>query len=123
MVRRINPNQLNQEIMRQLQNYSEAIQEKATEKAKEVGQSGVNRLRNTSPERTGSYKSGWRLKKVGKGYVIHNATNYQLTHLLEKSHLQRDGSMSTPQVHIRPVEQQVIREYVNEVRRVIENES
>ncbi len=117
----IRPQDLQREIQRQLEQYSDAIQEGALDKAKEVSAEGVSRLRSTSPERTGKYKSGWSRKQVGNGYVIHNKTHYRLTHLLEKPHLQRNGRMSTPQVHIKPVEEIVIDEYVREVRRVIEN--
>ena len=108
-----------------LNEYSSDIQYGITEKAFEVAEKGKNELKATSPKRTGSYSKGWRVdKRNGKGFVhttIYNATNWQLTHLLEKSHLLRNGKKSTPKVHIAPVEEKCITEYERDVERVIKN--
>lgn len=108
-----------------LNEYSEDIQEGITEEAQLVAKKGVAELKNTSPKRTGDYRKGWRVKTdKGKGYVssiIHNATNYQLTHLLEKPHALRNGRLSRPQVHIAPVEQKCVKEYESNVETLIKN--
>ena len=108
-----------------LNEYSSDIQNGITEKAFEVAEKGKNELKATSPKRTGSYSKGWRVdKRNGKGFVhatIYNATNWQLTHLLEKSHLLRNGKKSTPKVHIAPVEEKCITEYEKDVEQVIKN--
>ena len=108
-----------------LNEYSDDIQEAITKNAQEVAKKGVAELKNTSPKRTGEYRKGWRVKTdKGRGYVectIHNATNYQLTHLLEKPHALRNGRTSRPQVHIAPVEQQCISEYQKNVENIIKN--
>ena len=46
-----------------------------------------------SPKDTGDYKKGWRIKqdKARKSIIVHNATDYQLTHLLEHGHVKRNG--------------------------------
>lgn len=59
------------------------------------GQDTAKYLQRTSPRghrRNKTYASGWEFKvdeKAKKKYggVVWNATNYQLTHLLEKGHL------------------------------------
>ena len=103
--------------------YSDDVKEVITESAKKVGEEGKDKLKKSSPKRTGSYRKGWRLKtKEGATFVhctIHNATNYQLTHLLEKGHLNRDGSRTKPIVHIAPVEEYVQKEYVKDVEKAI----
>ena len=109
-----------------LNEYSRDIQDGITAKAIEVAEQGKNELRTTSPKKTGDYRKGWRVdKKNGKGYVhttIYNATDWQLTHLLEKPHLKRDGKTYTkPKVHIAPVEEKCIAEYKKGVEQVIEN--
>lgn len=108
-----------------LNEYSNDIQEAITKESETVAKKGVNKLKNTSPKRTGKYSKGWRSKTTkGKGYVestIYNATNWQLTHLLEKSHLLRNGSRSTPKVHIAPVEQECIKEYETNVEKIIKD--
>lgn len=113
------------EIVDILNDYSQDIQDGITEEAQRVAKKGVSELKNSSPKRTGSYRKGWRVNTTkGKGYVeciIHNATNYQLTHLLEKPHALRNGRTSTPKVHILPVEQQCVSEYERNVESIIKN--
>lgn len=65
--------------------------------------------------RTGSYASGWRVKK-GKGsgrvklpgFTVYNATDYQLTHLLEFGHVIRNAKGTYGRTngipHIKPAE-------------------
>lgn len=62
-------------------------------------------LRNRSPRKTGSYAKGWRVKRGrsgtgGESRVIHNATDYQLTHLLELGHAKRNGGRVSAIPHI-----------------------
>lgn len=108
-----------------LNEYSVDIQESIVKTAENVAKKGADKLKQTSPKRTGKYSKGWRVKTAkGRGEVsstIYNATNWQLTHLLEKPHLLRNGRLSTPKVHIYPVEQQCIKEYETEVEKIIKN--
>ncbi len=108
-----------------LNEYSKDIQEGITEKAISVAKKGADELKQTSPKRTGKYRKGWRVKtQKGYGYVnctIHNATDYQLTHLLEKPHATRNGGKTKPKVHIAPVEEKCNQEYQREVENVIRN--
>lgn len=108
-----------------LNDYSVEVQESIVKVAENVAKKGADKLKQTSPKRTGKYSKGWRVKTIkGRGEVsstIYNATNWQLTHLLEKPHLLRNGRLSTPKVHIYPVEQQCIKEYETEVEKVIKN--
>lgn len=108
-----------------LNDYSSDIQEGIIESAQSVAKNGASELKNVSPKRTGKYRKGWRVQtSKGKGYVeciIHNSTAWQLTHLLEKPHLLRNGRTSKPKVHIKPVEEKCIREYEKDVENVIKN--
>lgn len=108
-----------------LNDYSLDIQDAITQEAQNVAKKGVAELKNTSPKRTGKYRKGWRVKtEKGRGFVncsIHNATDWQLTHLLEKPHALRNGGVSRPQVHIAPVEQQCVSEYQKNVENIIKN--
>jgi hypothetical protein len=113
------------EITDILDEYSSDIQEAITESAIKVAKQGANELKTNSPKRIGKYKKGWRVKTTkGQGFVscvIHNATDYQLTHLLEKPHLKRNGGLTTPKVHIAPVEEKSNKQYEQEVIKIIEN--
>lgn len=108
-----------------LNEYSSDIQEGITADAQRVAKEAKAELKNTSPKRTGEYRKGWRVKtEKGNGYVdciVHNATDYQLTHLLEKPHLKRNGGMTTPKVHIAPVEQKAVKQYERDVENIIKN--
>ena len=115
------------EVIDILKEYSSDIQEGITDK------DGVKTLKATSPvnkKRTahrGSYARGWRTK-TEKSYgsvnvIIHNATDYQLTHLLEKPHLKRNAKLgkTKPIVHIQPVDATCSAEYERKVEEVIRN--
>lgn len=112
-----------------LNEYSNDIQEGITEVTFKVGEDGKNKLKVTSPKKTGDYRKGWRVnKRSGKGYAhatIYNGTNGQLTHLLEKPHVIKNqyGTWGTskPIVHIEPVEQECIQAYKKDVEQVIKN--
>lgn len=110
--------------------YSKELDDMLYEEAKEIAKDGVQELKNTSPinqrntTNKGRYKKGWRMElEKGFGYVeaeIHNKTDYQLTHLLEKPHLKRNGGLTIPKVHIAPVEQKCIKEFEEKITRKIE---
>lgn len=86
-----------------------------------VAKECVQKLRNTSPKKTGDYARGWKVSTQGKDYVVHNATDYQLTHLLENSHVIRNKKgtygRSTPHKHIKPVEEWAIDELPQRIER------
>ena len=112
-----------------LNDYSSDIQESITEVAYKVAEDGKNKLKVTSPKRTGDYRKGWRVdKRHGKGFVhatIYNATDWQLTHLLEKPHAIKNqyGTWGTskPQVHIEPVEKECNQAFEKNVKQIIKN--
>ncbi len=114
-----------------LNEYSSDIQEAITDKAEEIAKSGQQKLKSTSPQskrnssRKGKYAKGWRVKTTkGQGFVnciIHNATDYQLTHLLEKSHLTRNGGRTNPQKHIEPVHDECCQNFEKGVEEIIKN--
>lgn len=112
-----------------LNDYSLEIQEAIQKEAEDVAKTGASKLKTTSPKNTGKYAKGWKVKTIkGKGFVsstIHNTTNWQLTHLLEKPHIIKNkyGTWGTskPKEHIRPVEQECIKEYQRKVEIAIKN--
>lgn len=119
MMANININQLSGAISKELQTYTKEVS-KGLEKAKiESANEGVKTLKVSSPKRTGDYSQGWARKKIGNSQVIHNETNYQITHLLENGYAKKNGGRVSPQVHIAPVEAAVIKDYEDRVEKVI----
>ena len=112
-----------------LNEYSQDIQDAIVDEVQKIAKDGANKLKYTSPKNTGKYSRGWKVKTTkGKGFIsstIHNSTNWQLTHLLEKPHAIKnqygEWGTSKPEVHIKPVEQECIKEYERKVVKIIKN--
>lgn len=113
-----------------LNDYSEEIQEEITQAAIDISKKGVSTLKETSPKskrnssRKGKYAKGWRVRTTkGRGFVnctIYNATDYQLTHLLENEHATRNGGKYVPKKkHIAPVHDDCVSEFEKEVSNII----
>ena len=122
MSKAIGVNLLNKAVMEQLQNYKENIEDIVIETSDEIGKEAVEELKQASP--TGArkqYCKGWKLKK-GKVernvYIIkiYNATDAQLTHLLEFGHATRNGKRTRAQPHIRRIEQKYSKLYEQKLK-------
>lgn len=84
--------------------------------AADVAKEAVKQLRATSPvnngsPRSGQYAKGWATKVEKGKHIVHNKTDYQLTHLLENGHdIIRNGKKvgeSPKKQHIKQVEEMV----------------
>lgn len=111
------------EIARALSEFRNDIVEGIDEAKLKVAKETVKDLKLTSPKKTGDYRKGWTTKKVGTAQVIHNKTEYRLTHLLEKGHAKRGGGRVQAYPHIAPAEDRAIRDYLEEVERVIRGDT
>ena len=94
-----------------------------------VSRECVRKLRNTSPKKTGDYASGWKTKQMishGKvaDIIVHNATDYQLTHLLENGHVVVNAKgtygRAPAKKHIGPVEEWANEELPREIEKELE---
>jgi hypothetical protein len=107
------------DIARALQTYTTEVEEGLEQAKEDVAKQTVKQLKQTSPVLTGDYRKGWRTKKVGTAQVIHNATDYQLTHLLEHGHAKVNGGRVAARPHIEEAEAEAITEYADRVEKVI----
>ncbi|WP_407926433.1 HK97 gp10 family phage protein [Aquibacillus kalidii] len=112
-------NDISKEIARALSQYTDEVKEGLEEAKKETAKETVTNLRNNSPKLTGDYAKGWKTKKNGTAQVVHNKTDYQLTHLLENGHVKRGGGRVQAIPHIKPAEEEAIDNYVKKVEKVI----
>lgn len=120
-VSNITSDQLQQEILNQVRTYTSQVKEEIDLLAKQSVKEFIADVKQQTAfkNRTGDYKKGWKLKKIGKGYVAHNKTDYQLTHLLEKGHAKRGGGRVEAKVHIDPAEHRAVTSFLDGVERVI----
>lgn len=84
-----------------------------------------SKIQNKSPKGfRGQYAQGWRVedKKYKSEYyaVVHNATDYQLTHLLENGHIianKRDGTgWASAKPHINPAYRSVKNKFIRAIK-------
>lgn len=110
-----------------LNEYGKEVREEVEELADEVAGETLKEIKANSPVDKGSYKKGWRKKAevsaLGKKTItVYNATDYQLTHLLENGHLNRDGTTrAAPIKHIKPVEEKAVEKFEKGVEEIIKN--
>ena len=123
----VNIDQLAAEIAKGLAEYSQDVVEKVNVSSEAVGKAAVKQLKQTSPKRPGSgkYAKSWTMKtepEVGQPHkrIVHVKTpHYRLTHLLEHGHAKVGGGRVEGIPHVRPAEEEVIREFTREVEEAI----
>ena len=101
------------QMQRILDDATKEVKRAASNAQDKIAKEGVQKLRNTSPKKTGDYAKGWRVKRErGRGIpivTIHNKTDYQLTHLLENGHVVANAKGTYGRTngikHIAPVEE------------------
>lgn len=119
--------QLADEIASELAKYSQDVVEKVNLSSERVGKAAVRKLKATSPKDSGDYAKSWTMTTepgIGEPHnrIIHNkAPEYRLAHLLEHGHAKTGGGRVEGIPHIRPAEEEVIRDFVKEVEEAIRN--
>lgn len=78
-------------IIQELREYGQEVTENMKKEVQDAGALCRKELRASSPKLTGSYAKGWRKKTAYEDskeirVQVYNATDYQLTHLLEHGH-------------------------------------
>lgn len=104
-----------------LEDYSTEVRKTVDDCCLDVAKQSGQRLRETSPKKSGKYAKGWAIKEQktsGFGqstWVVYNK-RYQLTHLLEKGHAKRNGGRVRAIPHIKPVEEWAQNELPKELK-------
>lgn len=130
----IKADELQKALTDYLENYVEDIEEDVKDTVTEVAKEAKQELIQTSPRsgvaRDTKYYKGWAIKNGGRtrrgryySKVIWNKTNYQLTHILENGHATRNGGRTTPQPHIRPVEEKYGTKFADLIEKKIRRRS
>ena len=118
----ISADKLAREIMRQMEEYTEEVKETTQDVAMNVSEKAVKKLKANSQKSSGRYAKGWTRESGRDGITVYNKKpTYRLTNLLEKGHQLKRGGRNIGEVraypHIEEVEQECIKEYVEELER------
>lgn len=118
--------------MKELKNFEGVTEEACDKGVSETAKTALQELRNAHPSGSGEYGSwdkkynkGWKVmqtktdKRYHKKATIHNATDYQLTHLLEKGHALVKGGRTGAFPHIAPVAEKCDDELLKNIRKYI----
>lgn len=120
MSKSIKIDNLQKEIESILEEYSEDALDVVKQTVPKIGKKAVSELKKKSPKHTKRYAKGWKLKqeneRLSTSAIVYNKDRYQITHLLENGHANRDGGRTNGQPHIKPVEDKVVKETIQKIK-------
>ena len=121
MAKSIQIDDLAEAITEELAQYEETVTSGLFDDIRAVGKECLAEVKANSPRRKGKYRRGWRLKTMFESksdlrVAVHNATNWQLTHLNEKGYLHRSGKRVEGKPHLGPAEQNAERKLLSKVK-------
>lgn len=127
MSKKVSIDDLSNAILEELKNYEGVTEEAAWKGVSDTSQTALKKLRSAHPAGSGEYGSwdkynrGWTVMKTkrDKTATIHNATDYRLTHLLEKGHATVNGGRTRAFPHIAPVAEACEDELIKNIRKYI----
>lgn len=110
-------------VRAELEQYASEVQEEVDSAVVRVARRCLAQIRRNSPKKTGDYRKGWRLRtdktRLSIREIIHNATDWQLIHLLEFGHQKASGGRVEGEPHVEPAEQQAERELLTEITDIL----
>ena len=100
---------LAEEVMKGLQEYSELADDEMKKAVRKTATSVKKEISANAPKRTGAYAKSWTSSKVKETshnlqMTVHSRNRYRLAHLLEKGHAKRGGGRVQGKPHIAPAE-------------------
>lgn len=132
MSKKIKVDDLANTILEELKNFEGVTEEACDKGVSETANNALQELRNAHPSGSGefgswdkTYNKGWKVmqtktdKRYHKQATIHNATDYRLTHLLEKGHAKVNGGRTRAFPHIAPVAEKCDDELLKNIRKYI----
>lgn len=107
-----------------LKEYGLSVTLRMNEAVEKVGNNAAEVLKKTSPKNKGDYRKGWKCKvekdPLNTTAIVYNAKKAHLTHLLENGHATRNGGRTKAQPHIKPAEEQAIKDYIQAAKEAID---
>ncbi len=101
---------LAEEVMKGLTEYSKLATSDMKKAVKKAGNDVRKEIQSTAPKETGAYAKSWAVKTTRElaeklEVTVHSRNRYQLAHLLEFGHAKRGGGRTKAQPHIAPAEE------------------
>ena len=122
MANGIDIDDLADEIMKGLMEYSDLATDTVKNAVKKAGNKVKKEIQDNAPKDTGKYAKSFKVTKRRETanaleVTVHSKNKYQLAHLLEKGHAKRGGGRVPAKPHIEPAEQEGIRFLKEEIER------
>lgn len=123
--RRIKIDNFGAELQKILDDYGQNVIEKTRAAVLEAAKVAKQETQAGAPVRSGAYRKGWAVKEDASSRlrteaIVHNRTRYQLAHLLEKGHAKAGGGRVDPIVHIKPAEENAIKNMEEAMKKIAE---
>lgn len=124
--RKVGIDQLGAAVADLLKEYGDECTDIIKEVAPKFAKEAVSELKSASPKKAsgrnaGRYARGWKVDtqptRTGITATAYNATDYQLTHLLENGHVTRNGGRTRAITHIAPINDKIQDEFIKEIER------
>ena len=114
--------ELSNEIAKTLTDEYADAQDEINIAAEDTAKELCANLKADSPKRknSGKYAKGWTVTRDGNTFIIHNKTRPYLTHILERGHMNRNGSRTSGQPHIAPNEEKAVLDFTGKVEKILE---
>ncbi|MCD8107299.1 MAG: HK97 gp10 family phage protein [Oscillospiraceae bacterium] len=97
-------------INESLQEYATLASDELKSAVKKTAKSVKESISDNAPVDTGAYKKSWTTKTTSESseaieITVYSKNRYQLAHLLEKGHANRNGGRTKAYSHIAPAEE------------------
>ena len=122
MAKKVSADRFADEVAKICRQYGENVQESVGEVTKALSKKGAKEVKARSKSMfggSGKYADGWTSRfetgRVSAQGVIYNAKTPGLPHLLENGHAKRGGGRVPGRAHIAPVEEEIVKQFENEV--------
>lgn len=124
MAKSLQPDKLAKEIDKILEKYGDDVKANVAEITKEFAKKGAKAVSASAKQNfggSGKYAAGWTSRfesgRVSAQGTIYNKDTPGLPHLLENGHAKRGGGRVSGRPHISPVEEQLVKEYTEAVKK------
>lgn len=123
MARKVSADRFAEEVAKICRQYGENVQESVGDVSKALAKKGAKEVKARAKSMfggSGRYANGWTSRFETGRYsaqgTIYNADVPGLPHLLENGHAKRGGGRVPGRAHIKPVEEEIVKQFENEVK-------